>query len=51
VVTEQPSQPIVFRDWRCPDCGAKLARVAMPPGSELAIYCRRCRETKHLQVT
>lgn len=36
---------VVLREWRCPGCGALLAKLVLTPGSVVQIRCGRCKTT------
>ncbi len=36
------TQPPRLGEWRCPKCGALLAKVRLSPGSVVEVKCPRC---------
>ena len=49
-VAVTPDNRPAVEDWRCPHCGALLAKVRLAPGSLVAVKCYRCNQRSALEM-
>lgn len=43
VPTPRALRQTLMQEWRCPNCGRKLADMILGPGSMVSVKCERCK--------